>query len=158
VQQKDSIMHHELTVQLERLEPMRVATISVTSDSPEDDAGQALLNWARPQGLLNKPFRFFGYDNCQPPPNHTYTTWLTVDPTVQASDDVEIKDFPGGLYAVTEIQGTEQIAPTWDQLSQWLNQSGHSFGGQTCLEECLNILDNPAPADMRFKLYLSLKS
>ena len=72
-------MNQEITVQLERLEPMWVATIAITSASPESDSMNALLNWARPQGLLDVPFRFFGYDNCQPYPNHTYTSWLTVN-------------------------------------------------------------------------------
>lgn len=143
-----------LSVQIEQLAPMRVAVVSVTSASPEQEAITALLDWARPQGLLDGAFRFFGYDNCRPYPNHTYTTWLTVGEDVRPSDDVEIKEFHGGLYAVTALEGVEQIAPVWDQLEGWLNDSEYAFGNQPGLEEHLDVLSaNPR----HFKLYLPVQ-
>jgi hypothetical protein len=66
----------EFAVQMERLEPLRAAAVSITSEAPEEQAVNMLLDWARPQGLLDGPYRLFGYDNCQPHPNHTYTAWL----------------------------------------------------------------------------------
>jgi DNA gyrase inhibitor GyrI len=144
----------ELNVQIERLEPMHVAAIAITSEAPEEEAINALLDWARPQGLLNGPFRFIGYDNCQPPPNHTYTTWLTVGHNVEPSGNITITDFSGGLFATVEVQGVEQIGPTWDRLEQWLKASDYDFGGHPGLEEHMDILsDQPR----RFKLFLSLK-
>ncbi len=145
-----------LTVQIERLEPMRVAATAITSKSPEDDAIHTLLDWARPQGLLDRDFRFFGYDNCQPYPNHTYTTWLTVGKDVDPSGAVRIRDFTGGLFAMTEIQGVEQIAPCWKQLLQWCMEQGYQIGAQPGLEECLDILSDLPPNEMRFRLYLPI--
>ncbi|MBZ0295303.1 MAG: GyrI-like domain-containing protein [Anaerolineae bacterium] len=146
----------ELTVQIERLEPLRVAVMTVTSASPEDEATNALLDWARPQGLLDGPFRFFGYDNCQPHPNHTYTTWLSVGKDTKPSAKVEIKDFPGGLFAVTEIQGVEQISPAWHQMAHWLENSEYHYGDQPGLEEPLDLLADRPLSEQRFKLYLSI--
>lgn len=147
----------ELTLQFERLEALRVASVAVTSQSPEEDAINALLGWARPQGLLDGTFRFFGYDNCQPYPNHTYTTWLTVSPDAQPSGLVAIHDFPGGLFAVIEVQGVEQIAPGWQQLARMCQEKGYRFGTQPALEEHLD-LNGSAPLDQwRFRLMLSIQ-
>lgn len=143
----------ELTVSIESLAPMRVATVAVTSASPEQEAVSALLAWAQPQGILAGTFRLFGYDNCQPHPHHTYTAWLTVGPETLASGDITIHDFPGGLYAVTELAGVDQISPRWQQLDTWLSSSTYRHGTQVCLEEMLDPLDALHP---RFKLYLSI--
>ncbi len=148
----------ELSVQIERLAPMRVAALAVRSDSPETEAINALLDWARPQGLLDQPFRFFGYDNCQPAPNHIYTTWLTVGPAVEGSGQVEIKHFPGGRFAVTTVSNVEQIAPQWKQLAQWCQAHQQPFGGHPGLEEHFDLVADHPLAGPRFKLYLSLRS
>jgi DNA gyrase inhibitor GyrI len=145
-----------LTITIEQLEPMRVATLSITSASPEIDAINALLKWARPQGLLDGTNRFFGYDNCQPDPNHTYTVWLTVNEAVTGSRPVEVKDFPGGLFVATEVQGVEEIRPAWKELEHWVSRSEYEFGDQPGLEEHLDF--DKSPSTWRFKLYLSLKS
>ncbi len=147
----------ELTVQIERLEPLRVASVAVKSESPEGEAIDALLNWARPQGLLDGTFRFFGYDNCQPYPNHTYTTWLSVGQDVQPSGAITIKDFAGGLYAVMEVQGVEQISPGWKQLAQWCAAHGYRLGKPPCLEEPVDILGQYSLSERHFKLYHSIE-
>jgi len=146
-----------LAVQIERLEPMRVATLAITSDSPEQEAMDALLAWARPQGLLNREFRFFGFDNCQPAPKHTYTTWLSVGPDVQPSGDVTIREFSGGLYAVTELQGVEQISPRWHELEQWCLEHHYADRPQVCLEEPQDHSGAVPPNELRFKLYRSIR-
>ena len=146
----------ELTVQIERLEPLHVAVIAVTSESPEQEAIDALLYWARPQGLLDGTFRFFGYDNCRPDPNHSYTTWLTVPADVEPSGMVEIRNFSGGRFAVTDIQGVEQIAPAWQHLLRWCQDNGCQLGDQPGLEEHLDLLSDRPLSDWRFKLYLPI--
>jgi DNA gyrase inhibitor GyrI len=138
----------ELTLQVERLEPCRVAVFTVTSPSPEEEAINALLGWARPQGLLDGEFRFFGYDNCQPNPNHTYTTWLTVGSDAKPSGAVQIRDFPGGKYVVAEVRSVEQIGPGWDALARLCAEQGYRLGANPCLEEMLDILGD-VPLDQR---------
>lgn len=147
-------MFNELTVRLEELLPMRVAVLSITSETPEHDAITAMLDWARPQGYLNRAFRFFGYDNCKPYPNHTYTVWLHVPADARASDDVHIIDFEGGMYAAADVDGVEQIGPTWDQLSDWLKQSTYAYGSHPALEEHLDVLSGKPRS---FRLYLPIR-
>lgn len=147
----------ELTILIEKIEPLCAATIAITSKSPEEKAIKAMLNWARPQGLLDQPFRFFGYDNCKPDPHHTYTAWLTVGKRVQPSGIVGITEFPGGLFAVMEIQGVEQISASWEQLAQWCKDSEYEFDDHPGLEEYLNVLDDHPLSEWRFKLCLPIK-
>jgi DNA gyrase inhibitor GyrI len=151
-------MMNRLKVQLEQLAPMRVACVVVTSASPEEEAVHTLLDWARPQGLLEKSFRFFGYDNCQPHPNHTYTTWLTVDQDTKPSDDIQIQEFAGGHFAVTEVQGVEEISDHWKELAKWCRENEHPFADQPGLEEFMNVLSNRPANEWRFKLYLAIKA
>ncbi|MCB9458110.1 MAG: GyrI-like domain-containing protein [Anaerolineaceae bacterium] len=139
-------------VHVEKLAPMRVASLSVTSESPEQEAIDQLIAWARPLGQLNHPFRFFGYDNCQPHPNHKYTTWITIEPWVGRSGGIDIIDFPGGCYATLDCEGVEAIGPGWNELVGWLKDSNYTYGEQPSLEEHLDVLDG----QQHFKLYLSI--
>ncbi len=150
-------MLHGLTIIIERLEPLRVATISITNESPEEDAINALLGWAGPRGLLNGDYRFFGYDNCEPHPNHTYTAWLIVDEVIEGSRHVRIEDFPGGLFVTTEIQGVELISPAWKELQHWVERNEYTFGDLPGLEEYLNVDFDKPPSTWRFKLYLPIR-
>lgn len=145
------------TIQVNKLEPLHVATVTINDQSPEVIAIQTLLDWARHHGLLDRPFRFFGYDSCLPYPDHTYTTLLTVDADVKSSDDIHIVDLPGGLFAVLDIQGVENISQGWRQLERWCKDSVYTFGDQTGLEEYVDVLSEQPFADMQFKLYLSIK-
>lgn len=145
----------ESIIQVIKLESLHVAAITINDKSPEEIAIHALLDWARPQGLLDKRFRFFGYDSCLPHPNHTYTTLLTVDEGVKSSGDINIVDLPEGLFAVLDVQGVENIGLGWRQLEQWCKDSEYTFGDQTGLEEYID--EQPLDA-LHFKLYLSIKA
>jgi DNA gyrase inhibitor GyrI len=140
-------------VRIERLAPMRVAHIAVKSEHPEGEALGAVVDWAEARGVQN--YRLFGFDNCQPHPNHTYTAWLTVGADVQPDGEVGVKDFPGGLYAVTRVEGVEGISPGWKRLQAWRDRNGYNFGGQECLEEALSPLDTPAD-EIKLDLFLSI--
>jgi DNA gyrase inhibitor GyrI len=147
----------ELTLQVERLEPCPVAVFGVTSQSPEEEAITALLDWARPQGLLDGAFRFFGYDNCQPPPSHRYTVWLTVNKDVKPSAGVAIHDFVGGQFLVTEVRGVEQISLGWKRLAEFARDQGYHFGTNPGLEEHVDILHSLPLSERRIRLMLSIE-
>lgn len=148
----------ELTLQVERLEPCRVAVFSITSQSPEDEAISTLLEWARPQGLLDGAFRCFGYDNCQPPPNHTYTSWLTVGSDVKPTNGITIQEFSGGSFLVTEVRGVEQISPGWKQLVKLSRDQGYRLGTTVGLEEHVDILRDLPLSERRIRLMLSIEA
>ncbi len=95
-----------LDVRVERLPAMRVAWVRALSRSPERDAWQVLGAWAKAEGLLDDPAAHpvFGFNN--PPPaagaeEYGYEFWIAVGPHAEPPEGIGLKDFPGGLYAVT---------------------------------------------------------
>lgn len=147
-------MIQEFTVQIEQLHPMRFAALTVQNASPETEAINKLLGWARPRGLLDGAFRFFGFDNCQPDPHHNYTVWLSIPEDVQPPEDIAIVNFPGGLYAITDCGSVAEISPRWKQLADWVKSSHYMFSDLPSLEEHLNVLSDQSP---EFKLYLAIR-
>jgi DNA gyrase inhibitor GyrI len=132
----------ELDVRIVRLEPMRVASALGFGESPEPIAWKKLLTWAETRGLLDDldSVRFFGFNNPNPSPgspNYGYEQWITVGPDVTAEGDVEIKEFAGGLYAVTRCKSIHQIMEIWKSLGAWLKESSYKMGQHQWLEECL---------------------
>jgi DNA gyrase inhibitor GyrI len=83
---------------------MRIAAIRVQSPAPEQDAWDRLRSWAAPRGLLRESHRHpvFGFHHPGPNPEgplHGYELWIQLDEVVQPDGAVELKTFPGGLYA-----------------------------------------------------------
>jgi DNA gyrase inhibitor GyrI len=147
---------NDLAVRIVKLEPLRVASFHGFGPSPEALAAAKLAAWAGPRGLLTdltRP-RIFGFNNPNPSagsPNYGYEFWLVVGPEFVASEDeaesdMRIRDFPGGLYAVTRCQGVENIGATWGRLAQWLTESRYGHAGHQWLEEHLNP-SFPVPGD-----------
>jgi len=145
----------ELEVRIVRLEPLHVASALGYGESPEELAWKKILAWAKSEGLLEDltAVRFFGFNNPDPSPaspNYGYEQWITVGPEVEAQGEIEIKDFSGGLYAVTRCQGIPSISATWKKLVAWLEDSPYERAHHQWLEECLppledNVFDLYAP-------------
>jgi len=138
----------DLNVRIVKLEPMRVASFHGFGESPEDEAWNKLVAWAKPKGLLHDPqhHRIYGFNNPNPSPgspNYGYEFWMVVGPEVQAEGDMEVKDFAGGLYAVTfcDVQGKpyDTIPATWQKLVQWHEKSKYKRASHQWLEEHLHI-------------------
>lgn len=135
-----------LDVRIVTLDPMRVASMLGFGPSPEAAAWQKLVQWAEPRGLLagsDRPL-IFGFNNPSPTPaspNYGYEFWIEAGPEVQADDAVQIKQFDGGLYAVTRCQGVETITDTWKQLVAWLAASPYRQAHHQWLEEHLHAAD-----------------
>jgi len=145
----------EFNIRFVRLEPMHVASVTATAHDAETQSWNRLKAWAEPKGLLSQPsLRVFGYDNCQPDPNHQYTTWIPVGNEVQADGDIRTFDFPGGWYAVTTVHGADKISPAWQQLSQWLKRSEYRSGHHQALEEAVGM--NGDTPQITFHLYLPI--
>ena len=135
----------DLEVRIVDLEPLRVASFLGFGESPEELAWGKLLGWARPQGLLEDPeaHRLFGFNNPNPSPgspNYGYEVWIELrNEDVAATDEGEIKDFAGGLYAVTRCvvpKGKfEVIGETWKKLVTWREDSKFRCGAHQCLEK-----------------------
>lgn len=146
---------------LKQLEPLRVAIYRAIGKSPERTAINTLLKWADEKGISSQssPYRIFGFDN--PPPNpenpvYGYEIWMTVGPEVKPSGGIEIKDFPGGHYAVTgtTVAGIQQA---WKHFMAWLKISRYTEGSHQCLEEHLSPAGTPEEST-QIDLYLPLST
>jgi DNA gyrase inhibitor GyrI len=142
----------ELKVRIVRLEPMRVASVHALSASPEQDAWDKLVSWAKPRGLFDdvETHRIFGFDNPSPSsgsPNYGYEFWIKVGPDVEAEGEVKIHEFLGGLYAVARCKGTGNITETWKQLVAWCEASQYKFGHHQALEANVSPVDPPPPPE-----------
>ena len=148
----------ELKVWIERLEPMRVASVHGFDESPERHAWEKLRAWAKPKGLLDdlEQHRIFGFNNPDPSPgspNYGYEFWIVVDPDVGPEGEVTIKEFSGGLYAVTRCKGVGNITETWHQLGTWCENSKYKPACHQWLEAHIGPVDTPQDED---KLLLEL--
>ena len=74
-----------------------------------------------------------------------------------ADGDVQIKQFDGGLYAVTRCQGVETITETWKQLVAWLAASPYRQTHHQWLEEHLTAADG-APDELILDLHAPIAS
>jgi DNA gyrase inhibitor GyrI len=154
-----------LNVRIVELEPVRVASFHAYGQEPEIAAWGQLVAWARPKGLLDDPegHQVYGFNNPSPSPgspNYGYEFWITVGPEVEAEEPVEIKQFPGGLYAVARCQvggkPYETIPSGWKQLVLWREDSAYKPGGHQWLEEHIR-LDRYPQGEWDLNLYLPIE-
>ena len=123
----------DLSVRIVRLAPMWAVSAYGFGSSPEELAWLTLLDWAKAGGLLDvEPGpRFFGFNNPNPAPgspNYGYEQWMTIGPEIAGRAGVTIKEFAGGLYAVTRCEGLQTITDTWHRLATWCEGSPMSWG------------------------------
>ena len=135
-------------VRIVELEPMRVACLSGFGATPEEEAWKALEAWAQPKGLLDDPkaHRIFGFNNPDPSPgspNYGYDLWITVGPDVEAEGEAKIIEFPGGLYAVTQCKGIDNIGKVWKRLLTWCEDSKYQRAHHQWMEEHISPMDAP---------------
>ena len=140
----------EFEVKIVRLEPMRVASVQVISTTPENDAWEKMRAWAEPKGLLEDLEKnpVFGFNNPNPSPDrreYGYEFWIRVEPDVKPEGDVKIKEFEGGLYAVTTCKLKEELESeffqkegyleSWKKIVEWVKSSKYRHGRHQGLEK-----------------------
>lgn len=130
----------ENEVRIIKLEPMRVASAYGFGEQPELEAWEKILAWAKENGYADlSQHRFFGFNNPNPSPgspNYGYEQWITVGPEAEGDDDITIKDFPGGLYAVMRSEGLQNISENWMKLAIWREESQYQEAHHQWFEEC----------------------
>lgn len=153
----------ELDVRIGTLEPLRVASFHAFGSGPELDAAAKLVAWAKPKGYLNNPekHRIFGFNNPNPSvgsPNYGYEFWIQVDNNIEMEEGVSVKEFEGGLYAITRCHGIETITATWMELAEWVeNNSKYQYGTQEMLEEYVGPFPFEVSEDFTLDLYCSIQ-
>jgi DNA gyrase inhibitor GyrI len=129
-------------VRIEKLDPCRVACYRAVGKHPEQKAWQVLNAWAERNGLPepDSTNRRFGFNNPNPSADDSeygYEVWRTVGNDVKESDDITIRDFEGGLYAVMQTDLT-QIGENWRALVRWVESGKYRMSSGQCLEECIS--------------------
>jgi DNA gyrase inhibitor GyrI len=105
----------------------------------------------------------YGFNNPGPSPDRSdygYEFWIKVSDGVESSGDVQVRDFEGGLYAVTtcalagDPNGT--VPEVWLQLLHWVQESKHEWRRTT---HELEKLVNPGAEekDIILELYLPIE-
>jgi AraC family transcriptional regulator len=148
----------DLDVRIVQLEPMRVGTAHGFSTGPEEQATNKILAFMEAKGLTFDDVRWFGFNNPDPSPgspNYGYDVWITVGPDLEGEGEVEIKDFEGGLYAVTRFRDLNNIGQVWRQLVLWREDSPYKRGYHQWLE---NLLTHPGTPiqEFVFDLYMPI--
>jgi DNA gyrase inhibitor GyrI len=152
-QSKEAAMA-SLDVRIVELEPLRVACAHGFGPSPEGAAWEKMRTFITERGLTD--YRHFGFNNPDPSPgspNYGYDIWITVEPEVEGTQDIQILDFAGGLYAVTRCEGLQNIGQVWHDLAAWREDSAYHYGPHQWLENLLTDPDVPPEAYV-FDLYL----
>jgi DNA gyrase inhibitor GyrI len=136
-----------LDVRIERLKPLHVAWVRAVGVSPEQEAWRQLSAWAAPAGLLEDPAAHpvFGFNNPAPTrgaQEYGYEFWIAVDPESRPPDGIGLKEFEGGLYAVTSCRVGPEMPQAWIALVQWVRASEHAWRRTTHeLERIVNPLE-----------------
>jgi DNA gyrase inhibitor GyrI len=148
-----------LNVRIEKLEPMRVASVRVISVQPESEAWERLKAWADPRGLLEDPQRHpvFGFNSPNPSPDgpeYGYEYWIRVERDVASGEPVHVKEVAGGRYAVLTHRGYPS-PQVWKQLWDWAQNSGYQWRNAQELERIHDPL--AAETDVMFDLYLPIE-
>ncbi|MHA2100713.1 MAG: AraC family transcriptional regulator [Candidatus Kariarchaeaceae archaeon] len=132
------------------LDPMKVVSIRVISKTPEDDAWKKMKSWAEPLGLLNdlEKHPVYGFNNPNPTPGkeeYGYEFWIKIEPDMKIDENIETKQFEGGLFAVApskliEDIDSDGILKTWKNLITWVNDNEEYeiVKNVPCLEKARN--------------------
>ncbi len=149
----------EMDVRIVRLEPQRVAMSYGFGKGPENIAWEKMVAFVKAKGLHKdgQAHRYLGFNNPSPTPgspNYGYEQWITIGPEVEPEGEIKIKQFGGGLYAVTHCK-LSHITEVWMQLVAWREKSRYRPAHHQWLEEAItDPINQPIDGDAEFDLYL----
>jgi AraC family transcriptional regulator len=147
-------------VRIVQLEAMRMATFYGYSETPEADASTKCTAWLKDMDWYNKPdsYRSFGFNNPSPSPGspkYGYEIWIPVDPDLEVGENIETKDFPGGLYGVIGCESLDSIGKDWKRLWAWRETSHYKPGSHQWLEELITKFGEDVE-EYHFDLYIPI--
>jgi len=154
VSEKTMVNHkmQSIEVNIITLPPMAVLSARAVGKEPEPLAWAKLERYVRPLGLLEDPARhpIFGFNNPDPIPGQSeygYEFWIKVDSSIKGNEELSVKSFPGGLYAVKRCNiSKECVSPflkdhglleSWFLLHKWVKTSQYSPGNHQWLEKVI---------------------
>ena len=60
---------------------------------------------------------------------HGYEFFLTVGRNIEPDGDIDMKQIPGGLYAVLRFKNLENIGNAWEHLWNWIKENKYEYIG-----------------------------
>ncbi len=151
-----------LDVRIEELPALRVASALGFGEGPEGLAWKKIFDFLQEKGLWEdiKKLDFYGFNNPDPTPaspNYGYEQWVVVPDEITGTEDVEIKQFPGGTYAVSRCTGIPAIFQSWKALFAWREDSPYQAGSHQWLEKWVNpTQETMSVENMVLDLYLPI--
>ena len=122
----------EMKVRLERLQTMRAVHTHALGDTPEEDAGKKIREWARSNGITGTSGnRLFGrntYPTDNPEP-HGYEIYLTINQEPERRGNISIGEIPGGLYVILRFKNLDRIGEAWKKMWTWITENSYEFIG-----------------------------
>jgi DNA gyrase inhibitor GyrI len=150
-------------VRVATLPPMQVAYFKAFSLHPEMEASGTLWEWAEQIGLVadTGAVKRFGFNNPPPwdtsGPDYGYESWITMPEDTQPTGEIQVKQFPGSLCAVTTIARLADIGTAWEYLYQWVQRSqDYEHAHIDGLEEVLSPVGTPEE-QLSFNLWLPIQ-
>jgi DNA gyrase inhibitor GyrI len=151
-----------LDVRIIELPVLRVASTYGFGASPEMTALEHMRQFLLSAGLWKdvETLQLYGFNNPDPEPDNPeygYEQWVVVPEDVKGTDQIEIKSFSGGLYAVSRCEGTPNIYRVWHELQSWQKVSSFDAGAHQWLERWINPTQGWLSAgEMVMDLYLPI--
>ena len=131
---------------------LRMAKARIISRNPEAEVIKFLETWLQERGIDITQSRRFGFDVPVSKPEKEqgirgYEYWMQVPDSIQASEPVNIEQFPGGNFIalrITEpfLEPFERIPLGWQTLVKYIGDHGTDVEWCTpgcCLEEVKSI-------------------
>jgi len=151
-----------------QLKPLKAAYVYSLSATPEEDALNRIIEYAKVNNLPNKGSRLFGrniYPTNKPEP-HGYEYYLTVEGTIKTEGEVVTNEVPGGAYAVLEVKNICNLTEGWQKLFSRVETNRHQPVGvakgehgwaNSAFEELVDWLQEKPPSNWVFRLWVQLK-
>ncbi|MCK5238266.1 MAG: effector binding domain-containing protein [Candidatus Thorarchaeota archaeon] len=156
-------------VRIVNLKDMKVASVRVISNQPENDAWAKMLAWAEPKALLNdsKKHPVYGFNNPDPKPGKSeygYEFWMQIYEDMELDEGMEIKKVKGRRYAVITCNLTEELESdyfkekghleSWKKIVEWAKASPYGMEKEHCLEYAHD--PGKSEGDLILDLYLPI--
>ncbi|MHA1303869.1 MAG: effector binding domain-containing protein, partial [Candidatus Heimdallarchaeaceae archaeon] len=124
------MLEKEENFRIVQLPPTKVFSFQAMGEKigePEKRAWDKMEKWAKPKGLFNDPekHQIYGFNNPNPSKDsdiYGYEFWVTIDNSIEVDEKIEMKEFPGGLYAARRCK-LKNIGEAWKNLAKAVKES-----------------------------------
>lgn len=141
------------------MEGFEIATYCHKSQSPENDGWNIIGEWAKEQGLLDRPDTIvFGFDNPSPDgknPVYGYEYWIKIPQGFQVPSQFGKRHFKGGHFACLETD-VPHVGADWKRLVEWVGVNNREWDGCDCLER--SCIGTTEAGDIKLIIMLPVKA